>query len=163
MQPSPIPPGYEGVTPYLIVSDAEAAIDFYTRAFGARELFRLPSPSGKIGHAEMAIGTARFMMASEFPEHGARSPKTLGGSPVGLLLYVEDVDARFAQALAAGGRELQPLRNQFYGDRSGTIEDPFGHKWTLATRVEDVSPEEMRARCDRMFQSKPGPAQQAQQ
>jgi PhnB protein len=143
-----IPEGYSTVTPYLIVHDAAGALEFYKKAFGATELMRFGGPGGKIGHAEIQIGTSRVMLADEHPEMGALSPRTIGGSAGGLALYVEDVDARFQQAVAAGGKVLRPVADQFYGDRSGTIEDPFGHKWTLATHKEDVSPEEMHRRME---------------
>jgi PhnB protein len=145
----PIPEGYEGVTPYLIVSGAANAMEFYKKAFGAEETERTADPSGKVMHAEMRIGKARFMLADEFPEMGIRSPQALGGSPVGLLVYVEDVDARFKQALGAGATVDRPVKDQFYGDRSGTLVDPFGHKWTLATHKEDLTPEEMGKRAAR--------------
>ena len=141
-----IPEGNEGVMPYLIVHDGAAALDFYARAFGAEELMRMPGRDGKIGHAEMRIGQARFMLADEHPEALAVSPKTLGGTPVGLLIYLEAVNAVFEKAVAAGAIVERPLKDQFYGDRSGTLRDPFGHKWTLATHVEDLSAEEMERR-----------------
>lgn len=140
-----IPEGYEGVTPYLICKNAEAAIDFYTRAFGAVELFRIGSP-GMVGHAEMKVGNAIFMMADEHPDMGIHSPETIGGSPVHLMIYVEDVDAFCQKAVAEGLAVLRPIENQFYGDRSGQFKDPFGHVWSFATHVEDVSPEEMNNR-----------------
>ena len=143
-----IPEGYSTVTPYLIVHDAAGALEFYKKAFGATELMRFGGPGGKIGHAEIQIGTSRVMLADEHPEMGALSPRTIGGSAGGLALYVEDVDARFQQAVAAGGKVLRAVADQFYGDRSGTLEDPFGHKWTLATHKEDVSPEEMHRRME---------------
>jgi len=142
----PIPDGYPTATPYLIVGNAARAIDFYKQAFAAAETMRMAAPGGKIMHAEIKIGTSPIMLADEFPEHDIRSPQTLGGSPVGLLLYVEDVDSFFQRAVAAGGRVLKPIQDQFYGDRSGTLIDPFGHKWTIATHKEDVSPEEMKKR-----------------
>jgi PhnB protein len=141
-----IPEGYHTVTPYLIVREAAAALAFYGKAFGAKELFRLPMPNGRIGHAELQIGDSRVMLADEFPEHEVKGPEALGGTPVGLALYVEDCDAMFHQAVSAGARVERPLTNQFYGDRSGTVIDPFGHKWTIASHVEDVSPEEMQRR-----------------
>ena len=146
MPVKPVPDGYHTVTPYLIVGDAAAAIEFYKRAFGATERMRLADPSGKVGHAEIVIGDSAVMLADEFPEMGARGPKSLGGSPVGLAVYVEDVDAMAERAVAAGATVVRPVQDQFYGDRSGTFEDPFGHKWTLATHKEDVSPEEMTRR-----------------
>ncbi|MBW8883438.1 MAG: VOC family protein, partial [Planctomycetia bacterium] len=122
------------------------AIDFYKRAFGAKERMRLPMPDGRIGHAEVEIGNSVVMLADEFPQMGVKSPVTIGGTPVGICLYVTDVDAVFKQAIAAGGKEEKPLQNQFYGDRSGTLIDPFGHKWTVATHIEDVPPEEINRR-----------------
>ena len=146
MAAKPIPEGYRSLTPYLIVRDAARAIEFYERALGAVEMFRMAEPGGRIGHAELRIGDCIAMLADEFPEVGAVSPQTLGGPGVTFLLYVENVDEAFARALAAGGRQLRPLKDQFYGDRSGSFEDPFGHHWTLATHVDDVSPEEMQRR-----------------
>jgi len=139
----PIPEGYHAVTPYLILSKAAEAIDFYKKAFGATELFRMAGPDGKIGHAELKIGDSPIMLADEHPAMGYVSPQTLGGTPVSLLIYVEDVDKVFNSAVAAGGIQQLPLKDQFYGDRSGTLKDPFGHVWTIATHKEDVSPEEM--------------------
>ncbi len=155
MPVKPIPDGYHSITPYLIVDGAARAMEFYKHAFGAVELFHFPAPGGKIGHAELRIGDSPFMLADEHPEVGARGPKSFGGSPVHMLLYVEDVDKRFKQALSAGGRELRPVKDQFYGDRSGTLEDPFGHQWTIATHVEDVSVEETKRRHD-AFMKKEG-------
>lgn len=145
-----IPEGYEGVTPYLICKNAEGAIDFYTRAFGAVELFRIGSP-GMVGHAEMKIGNAIIMLADEHPEMGAVSPETVGGTPVQLLVYVEDVDVFTATAVAEGLTVLRPVQDQFYGDRSGQFKDPFGHVWSFATHVEDVSPDEMNTRAAAMY------------
>jgi PhnB protein len=142
----PIPDGYHSITPYLILKRAGAAIEFYKNVFAAIELVRMPGPDGKVMHAELKIGDSVVMLADEFPEMGALSPETIGGSPSFLLLYVEDVDAVTARATAAGAKLLRPVQNQFYGDRSGTIADPFGHQWTIATHVEDVSPEEMQRR-----------------
>lgn len=142
----PIPEGYHSVTPYLSIKGAAAAIDYYKQVFGATELFRMAGPDGKIGHAEIKIGDSPIMLADEFPEMEFVSPKTLGGSPVGLMIYVDDVDTMYKQAISAGGQEIKPLQNQFYGDRSGTLKDPFGHVWTVATHVEDVPPEEMEKR-----------------
>jgi PhnB protein len=146
MPVKPIPDGYHAVTPYLIVDGAARAIEFYKRAFNATERFRLDMPEGRIGHAEIKIGDSIVMLADEFPEMGAKSPKSIGGSATSILLYVADVDALFKQAVAAGAKELRPVKDQFYGDRSGTLEDPFGHKWSIATHTEDVSPEEMKRR-----------------
>ena len=145
------PDGYHTITPYLIVHGGAAAIDYYKAAFGAEEIMRMPGPGGTIGHAEIRIGDSVVMLADEPPGGDFRSPQSLGGSPVGLAVYVEDVDARFNQAIAAGGKVIKPLANQFYGDRSGTLADPFGHQWTLATHVEDVSPEEMKRRMAEMM------------
>jgi PhnB protein len=146
MAVTPIPDGYSSVTPYLIVSGAAKALDYYKTAFGATELMRLEGPDGTIGHAEMQIGTARLMLADEAPEMGYKSPQSLGGSGTSLMLYVDHVDATFDRAIAGGGRVMKPVENQFYGDRSGSLIDPFGHVWTIATHVEDVSEEEMRRR-----------------
>ena len=142
----PIPTGYAGVTPYLIVRGAARAIEFYKKAFGAVELMRFPAPGDKIGHAEIRIGEGVVMLADESPEMGHNSPQTLGGTPITLMFYVTDVDAQFAKALAAGGTVKQPLKDQFYGDRSGTIVDPFGHIWTIAMHTEDLSLEEVQRR-----------------
>ena len=144
----PIPEGYSTITPYLIVSDAAKAIDFYARAFGAQELMRFADPGGKIMHAELQIGDSRIMLADEAPQMGYRSPLALGGSATSIMLYVNDVDQVFNRAIGAGAQTQQALKNQFYGDRSGTVIDPFGHVWTIATHVEDVSEEEMRRRMD---------------
>lgn len=146
MAAKPIPDGYRSLTPYLIVREAARAIEFYTRALGAAEMVRMAEPGGRIGHAELRIGDCIVMLADEFPEVGAVSPQTLGGPGVTFLLYVENVDEAFARALTAGGRQLRAVKDQFYGDRSGSFEDPFGHHWTLATHIADVPPEEMRRR-----------------
>ena len=143
---NPIPADYSGVTPYLSVKGAADAIEFYKKGFGAVEVMRLPNPDGTLGHAEIKIGNAVVMLADENPEYGNLSPKTLGGSAVRLHMYVEDVDAFFEKAIAAGAKVLIPIANQFYGDRSGRLEDPFGHVWLLSTHVEDVTPEEMNRR-----------------
>lgn len=142
----PVPDGYHSVTPYLIVDGGAAAIAFYARAFGAEEVVRMDAPGGKLGHAELQVGDSRIMLADEFPEMGARGPRSFGGTPVNLLLYVNDCDAVFARAVAAGATVKRPLKDQFYGDRSGTVEDPFGHSWTIATHTEDVPPDEMQRR-----------------
>jgi PhnB protein len=154
MPAKPIPEGYHSVTPYLIIRDAARAIDFYKKAFGAKELFRLPSPDGKIGHAEIRIGNSVVMLADEHPDFQAHSPQKYGGTPVSLLIYVEDVDKVYPQAIAAGGQETRPLKDQFYGDRSGTLTDPFGHIWTIASHKEDVSPQEMQRRYEAMMKPK---------
>jgi PhnB protein len=148
-----IPAGYAGVTPYLIVRDATRAIDFYKNAFGATELMRFPAPGGKIAHAELKIGGGVVMLADESPEAGHQSPQALGGTPISLLFYVADVDAQFAKAVAAGGTVTNPLKDQFYGDRSGTLADPFGHVWTLATHTEDLSADEVQRRLAAMAPS----------
>ena len=139
------PDGYHSVTPYLTVDGAEEAIRFYERALGAVEVLRLPM-DGKIGHAEIKIGDSHVMLADEFPEMDVRSPQSFGGSPVGLLLYVEDVDALAERAVAAGAKLQSPLEDKFYGDRMGKLVDPFGHIWAIATHKEDVSPEEIERR-----------------
>ena len=144
MSVSPIPEGYHSVTPYLIVKGAAAAIEFYKKAFGATELVRMPDGKGRVMHAEMQIGTSRIMLADEAPGINAYSPEHYNGSPITLMLYVEDVDATFAQAVEAGATVDRPLADQFYGDRTGGVIDPFGHKWYLATHVRDVSPAEMK-------------------
>jgi PhnB protein len=147
----PIPDDYRGATPYLCVHDGAAAIEFYKKAFGAKERLRLGEPSGKIGHAEVQIGDAVIMLSDEFPEMGARSPRSLGGSPAALLLYFEDVDGVAQRAVAAGGKLTRPVEDQFYGDRSGKLEDPFGHTWWIATRKEDVPAEEMKKRAAALY------------
>ncbi len=146
MAVQPVPPGYHSVTPYMIVDGAGDAIEFYKTAFGATELLRMPGEEGKVMHAEIKIGDSPVMMADENPDMGAKGPKAYGGSPTSLMIYVDDVDEVFARALNAGATEVRPLQNQFYGDRSGTLTDPFGHQWTLATHVEDVGEEEMQRR-----------------
>ena len=138
----PVPEGYHSVTPYLCVNGAVDAIEYYKKAFGAVELFRMEH-DGKIGHAEIKIGDSPIMLADEFPEMGFTSPVSLGGSPVGIMIYVDDVDTIYKQAIAEGGVEKKPVQDQFYGDRSGTLTDPFGHVWTVATHKEDVAPEEI--------------------
>jgi PhnB protein len=145
-----IPSGYHNVTPYLIVHNAAAAIDFYKKAFNATELMRFPGPGGKIMHAEVKIGDSPVMLADEMPEEGYAGPKTLGGVGVSMMLYVEDVDKQFAQAVAAGATEKRAVQDQFYGDRSGTLVDPFGHVWTLGTHKEDLSMDEINKRMAKM-------------
>ncbi len=142
----PIPDGYPRVTPYLVMDGAAAAIEFYEKVLGARERMRMDAPGGRIGHAELELGDSLIMLADEFPDMDIRGPKTFGGSPVTISLYVEDVDAVFDAALAAGATSLRPLEDQFYGDRIGQFEDPFGHRWSVATHVEDVPPEELEKR-----------------
>lgn len=141
-----VPEGYCNITPYLVVKDAARAIEFYKTAFGATEVTRLPGPSGRIGHAELKIGNSLIMLADEVPDTGARSPAALGGTPVSLLLYVEDVDAVARRAVAGGAKLLRPVKDQFYGDRSGTLVDPFGHQWQVATHIEDLAPAEIHRR-----------------
>ena len=141
-----IPEGYHAVTPYLIIKGAADALEFYKKAFGATELFRMAQPDGRIGHAEMQIGDSRIMLADEYPEMTYLSPATLGGSASSIMLYVEDVDAVFPRALAAGATEQRPVEDKFYGDRTGSLVDPFGHVWHVGTHKEDVTPEEMEKR-----------------
>ena len=147
----PIPDGYPRVTPYLIVDGGSAAIDFYTSVLGAKERMRMGSPGGKVGHAELEIGDSMIMLADEHPEMGAHGPRTVGGSPVTMHLYVEDVDRTFEQALAAGATSTRDVEDKFYGDRGGEFEDPFGHRWSVASHVEDVSEEEMEKRAATMM------------
>jgi len=146
MPVNPIPEGYHSVTPYLIIRGAADAIEFYKKAFGATELFRFPGPDGKIGHAELQIGNSRIMIADEYPDMGYNGPQTLGGSPIALMIYLADVDAVFNRAVEAGATVKEALQDKFYGDRIGTVIDPFGHRWHLATHQEDVSMEEMERR-----------------
>jgi PhnB protein len=147
----PIPDGYPRVTPYLHVDGASKAIDFYRTVFGAKERMRMAGPDGRIGHAELEIGNSMIMVADEHPDMNVRGPKSIGGTPVTVLVYVEDVDRAFERALKAGAKELRPVENQFYGDRSGQFEDPFGHHWNVATHVEDVPPDEMAKRAAKMM------------
>jgi PhnB protein len=162
MSVRPIPEGYHSITPYLMINGATEAIEFYRRAFGATQLFKLDAPGGKIGHAEIQIGDSRIMMADDCGgESPFRNPQSSGGSPVGLHLYVENVDAVFAQAVSAGGTVIKPVQDQFYGDRTGALKDPFGHIWFLATHKEELSPEEIKQRAEAMFKQadpKTGPA-----
>ena len=148
----PIPDGYHSVTPYLTVKDGAAALDFYQRAFSANVFVRMDGPDGKVMHAEFRIGDCAIMLGAECPEMGAISPETLGGVASLLMIYIENVDAHFEQAIAAGGTVERPVKDQFYGDRSGTLKDPFGHRWTIATHVEDVPPDEMKRRAAAMFE-----------
>lgn len=145
-----VPAGYEGITPYLICRNAEAAIDFYKRAFGAAELYRIGSPS-MVGHAELKIGNSIIMLADEYPDMGAVGPETIGGTPLSLMMYVEDVDGFTKKAIAEGLEVLRPVENQFYGDRSGQFKDPFGHKWVFATHIEELTPEEIQKRAAAKF------------
>jgi PhnB protein len=147
----PIPDGYHSVTPYLSIKDAAKAIEFYKRAFGATELFRLVAPSGEIGHAEIKIGDSQIMLADPCEEGTFRNPQTLGGTSVGLHVYVEDVDSLFARAVDAGAKTVRPVQDQFYGDRTGTLEDPFGHVWFLATHKEELTPEEINKRAEALY------------
>lgn len=148
---SPIPEGYGTITPYLHVKGAAEALAFYRDAFGAEEIYRMEGPGGTVMHAEMQLGDSRFMLADEMEDWGNTSPTTLGGSSVSLMVYVEDVDAAFQRALKAGAKELMPITDHFYGDRSGQVQDPFGHRWNLSTHVEDVPPEEMDRRAKEMM------------
>ena len=142
------PDGYHTATPYLIINGAADAISFYKKAFGATELFRMDAPGGKIGHAEIKIGDSPIMLADEYPDMGYRGPKAIGGTPVSIMLYVEGVDVVFNRAIAAGAKVKETVQDKFYGDRSGTLEDPFGHVWTVATHMEDLSPEEIGKRAE---------------
>lgn len=142
----PIPDGYPQVTPYLVMDGAAAAIEFYEKVLGAKERMRMDAPGGRIGHAELELGDSLIMLADEVPDMDIRGPKSFGGSPVTISLYVEDVDAVFDAALGAGATSVRPVENQFYGDRNGQFEDPFGHRWSVASHVEDVPPEEMEKR-----------------
>ncbi|SFG47759.1 VOC family protein [Neptunomonas qingdaonensis] len=147
----PIPKGEHGITPYLIIKGADTAIQFYTRVFGAKEIGRLLMPGGVIGHAEMQIGDAKFMLAEENVEWCNTSPVTLGGTPVTIALYVDDVDATYQLALDSGATGTMPVKDEFYGLRVGVFLDPFGHKWHIMSHIEDVSFDEMQKRCDAMF------------
>jgi PhnB protein len=143
MAVNPIPAGYAGITPYLIIRDAARALGFYKDVFGAKETLHLKYPDGTVAHAELAIGAGYVMISEEMPERGFRGPLSFGGTPVSLLVYVKNVDAVVAKAIAAGAESKHPVADQFYGDRSGTIVDPFGHTWTIATHQKDMSPDEM--------------------
>lgn len=150
----PVPAGHRTVSPYLTVKNGAKALEFYKKAFGATETSRLMMPDGRLGHAEIRLGDSLIMLSDEFPEHGGTSPERLGGSPVSVHLYVEDVDAFFTRALAAGAKQRKPVMDQFYGDRSGQLEDPFGHLWWVATHKEDVPLEELQRRLEGMFAGK---------
>ena len=154
MAVKPIPDGYHAVTPYLVVDGAAQALEFYKQVFGATEQMRMAGPDGRIGHAEMRIGDSVVMLADEVPDMGYRGPKAYGGSALSLMVYVDDVDATCRRALAAGAVERRAVQNQFYGDRSGTLEDPFGHTWTVSTHVEDLSQEEMAKRSEQAMKQK---------
>ncbi|TMA65921.1 MAG: VOC family protein [Deltaproteobacteria bacterium] len=149
----PTPKGYHAVTPYLSVKGAASAIAFYKKAFGAKEIMRMPGPGGTIGHAEIQIGDSRIMLADEYPEMNFRSPQAFGGTPVAISLYVQDVDRVVKKAIAGGAKVLRPVTDQFYGDRSGSLEDPFGHVWHVATHKEDIPMKELKKRAAAMAAS----------
>ena len=151
----PLPSNYPRVIPYLSVDGAAKAIDFYCKVLGATERARMPGPDGKIGHAELEIGDSMIMLSDAMPEMGAPTPKALGGSAVTVMVYVEEVDRVFERAIKAGAKEIAPVQDQFYGDRSGQFEDPFGHLWNVASHIEDVSPEEMDKRMSEMMSQAP--------
>ncbi|MEE9425641.1 MAG: VOC family protein [Methylococcales bacterium] len=151
MTVKPIPESFHSVTPYLSIKGATEALEFYKRAFNAKEMFRLPAPNGDIGHADILIGNSHIMLSDQCEESPIPSPQALGGSPVGLYVYVDDVDMLFEQAINAGATEIKPVEDQFYGDRTGTLEDPFGHIWFLATHKEDLTPEEVNKRAEALF------------
>ena len=142
----PIPDGYPQLSPYICIDGADAAIEFYSGVFGAKERSRMPAPGGKIGHAELQLGDSVIMLSDAFPEMGHRTAKELGGSPVSIAVYVDDVDAVFERAVAAGATVFRPVEDQFYGDRAGAFDDPWGHRWSVATHVEDVPPDELERR-----------------
>lgn len=152
---APIPKGYHSVTPYMVMQNAQKAIDFYQKVFGAKTMMKMDKPGGKIGHAELKIGDAKIMLCDEFPEMGARSPQAFGGTAVSIHLYTKNVDTIVKAAVTAGAKLLMPVQDTYYGDRSGSIEDPFGHKWHIATRVENVSPATMKKRAAEMAKKKP--------
>jgi PhnB protein len=151
-----IPDGYHSVTPYLIVKGADRAIEFYKKVFGASQRMRMDGPNGTVGHAEIEIDGSAIMLADEFPDMGYRSPQSIGGTGVSLHLYVKDVDACFNRAVASGAKALRPVQDQFYGDRSGTVEDPFGHVWTVSTHKEDLAPDELRKRAEAAMKQQGG-------
>jgi PhnB protein len=146
-----IPESFHSVTPYLSIKGATEALEFYKQAFNAKEMFRLPAPNGDIGHADILIGDSHVMLSDQCAESPIPSPQSLGGSSVGLYVYVEDVDLLFEQAINAGAKEVKPVEDQFYGDRTGTLKDPFGHIWFLATHKEDLTPEEIKKRAETLF------------
>ena len=148
---NPIPEGFHSVTPHLVIKGAAEAIDFYKKAFGAEEVCRMPGPGGVVMHAEIRIGDSTVMLADEFPDFGSVGPKTIGGSPVTVHLYVKDADAFYDKAVAAGAKATMPLADQFWGDRYGKLEDPFGHQWGIATHIEDLTPEEIEKRAAAAF------------
>jgi len=151
-----IPDGYHAITPYLIIQGAAKALDFYKKAFGAAEVLRLDGGNGQVMHAEIRIGDSMVMLADEYPDMGYKGPQAYGGTPVSLMIYVENVDARFNQAVAAGAKVVKPLQDQFYGDRSGTVTDPFGHVWTIATHKEDVPLQEINQRFEALMKQQQG-------
>lgn len=153
-QVTAIPKGYHSITPYLIINDAARAIDFYKKAFGAKEIMRMEQPGGKIGHAELKIGDAKIMLADEHPEIDARSPQSYGGTPVGIHLYIKNVDSIVNKAVSNGAKLVNPVENRFYGDRSGTLEDPYGHKWYVSTHIENVSAAQMKKRAAEIAEEK---------
>ena len=148
----PVPEGYHSVTPYLVCDGAAKAIEFYKQAFGATELMRMPGPNGKLGHAEIKIGDSHIMLADPNPDMGAKAPGAYGGSPVGIVLYIANVDNVVGKAVAAGAKITRPVKDEFYGDRAATITDPFGHTWHVHTHMRDVSPEEMKKAMESMGQ-----------
>lgn len=152
---SAIPKGYHSITPYLIVNNAAKAIEFYMKVFGAKEVLRMEQPGGKVGHAELKIGDAKIMLADEYPEMDTRGPQAYGGSPVGIHLYIKNVDNIVERAVAAGAKLTRPIENMFYGDRSGTLEDPYGHKWHVSTHIENVSVAKLKKRAEELFSKKP--------
>ena len=152
MSVSTTPDGYHAITPYLVAKDAKAALAFYQKAFNAQPWLELNTPDGGVAHADMKIGDSHFMIADEQPEMGALSPESLGGAGVSLMIYCDDADALFAQAIAAGGKELRPVADQFYGDRAGTLQDPFGHVWTVATQIEVLDEQELNNRMKALFE-----------
>jgi PhnB protein len=147
----PIPEGYHTITPHLIVKNGAQAIEFYKKAFGAEELFRMNTPDGNVGHAQLKIGDSLFMLADEFPQMGALSPESIGGSPVSMYVYVEDVDTVFNQAVSAGATVVNPVMDMFYGDRWGHLKDPFGHFWSIATHKKDLTPDELKKAAEIAF------------
>lgn len=151
-----IPEGYEGATPYLIIKGAAGALEFYKKAFGASEIMRIPTSEGKVGHAEIKIGAAIIMLADEFPDMNCKSPQSFGGTPVSIMVYVQDVDRFVNHAVSAGATILRPIENKFYGDRAASLEDPFGHQWHFATHVEDVPPGEMAKRAEAFMKQQGG-------
>jgi PhnB protein len=151
MSPKPIPDDYPRLSPYLCVDDAAAAVEFYSNVFGFEERLRIPAPGGKVGHSELQLGSAVVMVSDEYPEMGVLGPKAIGGTAVTISLYVEDVDATFAAAVAAGAEVVEGVEDRFYGDRSGQISDPWGHRWSLATHLEDLTTDELLSRAEAMF------------